>query len=82
MRHLSTAPAARFGLGRRGRVAPGWLADLAVVDPERVADRATYDHPLDEAVGIDDVLVAGQPVLAAGELVDGSPGRALRRAVS
>lgn len=77
--HLSTAPAARFALGRRGRVAPGWVADLIVVDPQAVADTATYEEPLGEAVGIDDVLVAGQPVLAGGALVDGAPGRGLRR---
>jgi N-acyl-D-amino-acid deacylase len=60
-------------------VAPGWVADLIVVDPQTVADTATYEEPLGEAVGIDDVLVAGQPVLARGALVDGAPGRGLRR---
>jgi N-acyl-D-amino-acid deacylase len=79
VRHLSTAPAARFGLGRRGRVAPGWVADLIVVDPRTVADTATYADPLGDAIGIDDVLVAGELVLADGELVDSAPGRGLRR---
>jgi N-acyl-D-amino-acid deacylase len=78
VRHLSTAAAERFGLGRRGRIAEGWAADLIVVDPGAVADRATYDQPLDEAVGIDDVLVAGRQVLVGGELAVGTPGRALR----
>ncbi|TXN30921.1 N-acyl-D-amino-acid deacylase family protein [Lacisediminihabitans profunda] len=77
--HLSSAPAARFGLGRRGRVAAGWVADLIVVDPRSVADTASYDEPLGEAVGIDDVLVAGVPVLANGALVNSRPGRGLRR---
>jgi N-acyl-D-amino-acid deacylase len=77
--HLSTTPAARFGLGRRGGVAAGWVADLIVVDPHTVADTATYDEPLGNAVGIDDVLVAGEPVLASGALVDSAPGRGLRR---
>ncbi|WP_166997062.1 N-acyl-D-amino-acid deacylase family protein [Paramicrobacterium fandaimingii] len=77
--HLSAAPAERFSLGRRGRVEPGWVADLIVVDPETVSDTATYEHPLGEAVGIDDVLVAGVPVLRAGELQESLPGRGLRR---
>jgi N-acyl-D-amino-acid deacylase len=77
--HLATAPAARFALGQRGRVRPGWIADLIVVDPDRVADQATYADPLQDAVGIDDVLVAGQPVLANGTLADNRPGRGLRR---
>lgn len=77
--HLSTAPAKRFGLGRRGRVAPEWSADVIVVDPERVADRATYDRPLEEACGIDDVFVAGAPVLAGGRMTRHLPGQGLRR---
>lgn len=82
--HLSAAPAARFGLGRRGEVAPGAIADLIVVRPDAVADVATYEDPLHDSVGIDDVVVAGVPVLADGELVPASdsalPGRGLRRA--
>lgn len=79
VRHLSTAPAARFRLGQRGRVSAGWVADLIAVDPHAVADTATYEKPMGEAVGIDDVLVAGQPVLAGGRIVATMPGRGLRR---
>lgn len=79
VRHLSAAPAARFSLGQRGRIAPGWVADVVVVDPQTVADTATYEAPLSEAVGIDDVLVAGQPVLAGGALMTSTPGKGLRR---
>ncbi len=79
--HLSALPAERFALGRRGRVAAGWVADLIVVDPQAVTDTATYEQPLGEAAGIDDVLVAGQPVLAAGSLVDRGPGRAPGRGI-
>lgn len=77
--HLSSAATDRFGLGRRGRVAAGWIADLIVVDPQLVADTADYGEPLGEAVGIDDVLVAGVPVLTDGALAPGTPGRGLRR---
>ncbi|GAB3523342.1 N-acyl-D-amino-acid deacylase family protein [Arthrobacter monumenti] len=77
--HLSAMPAQRFRLGRRGRIAPGWIADLIVVDPAEVTDTATYMSPLGEAVGIDDVLVAGVPVLVGGELQPELPGRGLRR---
>ncbi|PYI64829.1 N-acyl-D-aspartate/D-glutamate deacylase [Arthrobacter livingstonensis] len=79
VQHLSTAPAARFSLGQRGRIAAGWEADLIVVDPHTVADTATYEKPLAEAIGIDDVVVAGQQVLASGRLATTTPGRGLRR---
>jgi N-acyl-D-amino-acid deacylase len=76
--HLSTATAARFRLGRRGVVRAGWIADLVVVSPDEVAASATYEQPRALAVGIDDVLVAGTPVLSGGRLTGATPGRALR----
>jgi N-acyl-D-amino-acid deacylase len=79
VRHLSSTSVERFGLGDRGRVVDGAVADLVVVDPDAVADTATYEEPLGEATGIDDVIVAGVQVLAGGELADALPGRGLRR---
>ncbi|GAB3806499.1 amidohydrolase family protein [Humibacter antri] len=82
VQHLSHGAVTRFGLGDRGVVRRGAVADLIVVDPRRAADTATYEEPLREAVGIDDVLVAGVPVLAGGELTDARPGRGLKRTSS
>jgi N-acyl-D-amino-acid deacylase len=76
---VSARAADRFGLARRGRIRPGWIADLVLVDPGRVADTATYDAPLGLAEGIDDVVVAGVPVLAGGALTGATPGRGIRR---
>jgi N-acyl-D-amino-acid deacylase len=78
-RHLAGLPAERFQLAGRGVLAEGAVADIAVVDPRTVADRATYADPRQLAAGVDDVLVAGEPVLTAGILRDPTPGRALRR---
>ncbi|MCK0117369.1 amidohydrolase family protein [Isoptericola sp. S6320L] len=68
--HLSARAARRFGLADRGRLAPGALADLVLVDPATVTDTATYDAPRTPAVGV--------PVLAGGELTGARPGRGLR----
>jgi N-acyl-D-amino-acid deacylase len=76
--HLASHPARRFGLTDRGIVRPGLAADLIVVDPDTVTDTATYDEPRGLATGIDDVIVAGVPVLAGGRPTDALPGRALR----
>jgi N-acyl-D-amino-acid deacylase len=78
--HLSALPARRFGLGRRGAVTAGSVADLAIVDPEAVTDLATYESPRIPATGIDDVFVGGVQVLAGGEPTGALPGRGLRRA--
>jgi N-acyl-D-amino-acid deacylase len=77
--HLSGHPAARFGLAGRGTLAVGNVADIAVVDPATVGDRATYEEPRLLASGVDHVLVAGEPVLVEGKLTGATPGRALRR---
>ncbi len=78
--HLATAAAERFHLGRRGRVEPGAVADLALIDPDAVRDAATYADPTALSVGIDDVLVAGRPVLTGGHLTGARPGSGLRAA--
>ncbi|MFE5775371.1 amidohydrolase family protein [Brachybacterium sp. NPDC056505] len=76
--HLSTAAVDRFHLGDRGRIRPGAIADLALVDPDGVRDAATYAAPLQLAEGIDDVIVGGRPVLADGRLTGEMPGGGIR----
>ena len=78
-RHLSGHAASRFGLTGRGLLKTGNVADVVLVDPERVSDEATYEHPTTEAVGVDDVFVGGKHVLADGKLTGEKSGRALRR---
>lgn len=77
--HLSGHPARRFGLADRGLLRVGQVADLFVVDPRQVADRATYDDPRQLAAGVSHVLVAGEVVLSDGTVTGANPGRALRR---
>jgi N-acyl-D-aspartate/D-glutamate deacylase len=57
---MTDAPARRFGLTNRGRIAKGYAADIVVFDPERIIDTATYDDPRQEPAGIPYVLVNGR----------------------
>jgi len=79
VRKMTGLPAARFGLSRRGIVAPGAYADLTVFDPERVIDRATFAEPTLPAAGIEHVFVNGRPVWSGAKPTGERPGRALRR---
>jgi N-acyl-D-amino-acid deacylase len=45
VRKMTSFPARRFKLGKRGLIAPGCAADLVVFDPEKVLDKATYEDP-------------------------------------
>ncbi|MGW0251481.1 N-acyl-D-amino-acid deacylase family protein [Nocardia goodfellowii] len=75
--HLAARPAARFRLTDRGVLARGKAADVVVVDPHTVRDRATYAAPREPATGIDDVIVGGVPVLAGGRRTGRLPGTVL-----
>lgn len=77
--HLAGHPARRFGLAGRGVLRPGAVADIAVVDPVGVTDRADYSHPKKLAAGVDHVVVGGELALCDGALTGAKPGRALRR---
>jgi N-acyl-D-amino-acid deacylase len=80
IQHLTAHPARRLGLVDRGLIRPGMAADLVVFDPDRIADRATYADGRQPAVGVDHVLVNGEPVLVDGRRTPALPGRALRPA--
>ncbi|WP_460706415.1 family 20 glycosylhydrolase [Myceligenerans halotolerans] len=78
--HLSGRATRRFGFAGRGSLAAGSVADVVLVDPDTIRDRATYDLPRVVASGIDDVLVGGVPVLSDGHLTKATPGRPVRPA--
>ncbi|MBK8974501.1 MAG: D-aminoacylase [Planctomycetes bacterium] len=80
IRKMTALPAEIFDLRDRGVLRAGAFADVVVFDAERIADRATYEDPLAEPVGIDHVLVNGCFVVEAGAHSDARPGRVLRRA--
>lgn len=59
VQRVTDNPASRFGLKRRGRILKGYYADIAVFDPDRFVDVATYDDPRQFPVGMHYVLVNG-----------------------
>ncbi|MEV7938361.1 D-aminoacylase [Kitasatospora sp. NPDC088264] len=76
---MTGRPAARLGLHRRGLIAPGHHADLVLLDPEKVRDAATFEHPRLPAEGVQHVYVNGTAVVRQGRTTGARPGRALRR---
>jgi len=77
VRKMTSLPAERFGLDKRGQLRRGWHADVTVFDPARVADRATFAQPREYPEGIEAVLVNGTIVLDRGEHTGARPGRVL-----
>ncbi|MBI4606466.1 MAG: D-aminoacylase [Planctomycetes bacterium] len=79
VRKMTSLNAAKLGLRDRGLLRPGAFADIAVFDPEAVADRATYAEPFQYPAGIEHVIVNGTLVIERGRHTGARPGRALRR---
>ncbi|HEV2109174.1 MAG TPA: amidohydrolase family protein [Thermomicrobiales bacterium] len=75
---MSGFPAERFRINDRGLLRPGYGADVLIFDPETVADRATWEEPRLEPVGIDRVIVNGETVVEGGDPTGALPGRVLR----
>lgn len=78
IRKLSSLPCENLRLQRRGKLAPGYFADLVVFDPATIQDHATFDQPHQYATGVSDVWVNGKQVLKNGEHTGATPGRVVR----
>lgn len=89
IRKLSSAPARMIGLDDRGVIAPGYRADINVIDFDKLAlhsPRVTYDLPaggrrlVQDATGYRATLVKGVPVLRDDKATGALPGRLVRGA--
>jgi dihydroorotase/N-acyl-D-amino-acid deacylase len=60
VRKMTSLPADRFALADRGRIAEGGAADLVLLDPRVVEDRAAFGDPHRYPDGIDVVVVNGR----------------------
>ena len=78
IRRLTSLPAETLKIAERGRLEPGYFADVAIFDPDTVADKATFQNPHQYSVGMVHVLVNGVPVVSEGKHTGATPGRAVR----
>ena len=75
VRRLTAFPAENLKLARRGRLRPGYFADVVVFDPATVIDHATFAESQRYATGVQHVFVNGVQVLSSGEHTGAKPGR-------
>jgi N-acyl-D-amino-acid deacylase len=81
VRRMTSMPAEVFRLAGRGRLEERAFADIVVLDPATVADRATFEEPHQLSVGVQHVVVNGTVVVDNGKVTSERPGRRLRRGV-
>jgi N-acyl-D-amino-acid deacylase len=82
VRKMTSLPATIFGIRDRGVIREGAFADLVLFDPATVVDRATYESPRSEPVGIKAVIVNGTVVVDDGRHSKLRTGAVLRHARS
>jgi N-acyl-D-aspartate/D-glutamate deacylase len=63
---------------RKGRLQEGADADIVIFDPQTIADRSTFEKPMEPSVGVQYLLVGGTAVIDDGKIVPNVlPGRPL-----
>ena len=78
LRRLSGFAADNLKLKGRGYLKPGYFADIAVFDPDRVQDHSIPGDPHHYSAGMVHVFVNGAQVLRDGEHTGAMPGRVVR----
>tara|TARA_B100001113_G_scaffold319314_1_gene287904 strand:+ start:494 stop:2110 length:1617 start_codon:yes stop_codon:yes gene_type:complete len=75
IRKMSSQSAKRLGIQDRGLIATGFFADIAIFDPDKIKDKATFENPHQYAVGMKYVLVNGEIVVLDGKHTGNRPGK-------
>jgi N-acyl-D-amino-acid deacylase len=78
IRRLTALPAENLKLKRRGKLEPGYFADIVIFDPATIQDHATFEKPHQYSTGVRDVFVNGVQVLRDGEHTGALAGRIVR----
>ena len=72
---MTGLPAQRLNWQDRGLIKVGHWADLTVIDPRVVTDRATFANPHQHSVGVKHVMIRGQLVLQDARMTSQLPGQ-------
>jgi N-acyl-D-amino-acid deacylase len=79
IRSMTSLPAQILGLRDRGQLREGLVADVAMLDLNRLRDAATFFDPHRYAEGVEYVWVNGVTVVERGAPTGKLPGRVLKR---
>lgn len=78
IRKITSFPADNLKIQKRGWLKPGYFADIAIFDPQKIQDHATFADPQVYATGMQHVFVNGVQVLRNGEHTGALPGQVVR----
>jgi N-acyl-D-amino-acid deacylase len=79
VKKMTSIPAKKFGISKRGVLKAGNFADIVVFDAGRIIDKATWSDPHQYPAGVEYVIVNGEIVIDRGAHTGKLPGRILRK---
>jgi len=79
IRKMTSFPAQRFGILDRGILRPGMYADITILDPVTVIDKATFEDPHQYPEGMPYVVVNGKVTVDNGKYRKVLAGKTLRK---
>jgi N-acyl-D-amino-acid deacylase len=79
IKKITSGPAKKLGLKRRGEIKVGNFADLVIFDPLKIKDHSTYENPYVPSSGIDYVFVNGKMAIENGKMTGQLAGYSLRK---
>ncbi|MBD3225919.1 MAG: amidohydrolase family protein [Caldithrix sp.] len=79
VRKMTSMPAQKLGLPKRGLLSKGYYADVVVFDPQTVIDNATFTEPHQYPGGIEYVIVNGTITVQQSQHTGAMAGSVIRR---
>ena len=79
---MTSMPATKLGIPKRGLIAKDYYADIVVFNPETVIDNATFEDPHQFPTGIEHVIVNGKIAVKDGKHTGAQAGAVLRHHLS
>ncbi len=76
---MTGGPAGKIGLKNRGVLKKGNFADITILNPETVIDKATFENPFQYPEGIEYVIVNGKIAIDKGKYTGEMAGKVLRK---
>jgi N-acyl-D-amino-acid deacylase len=76
---ITSGPAKKVGIDKRGEVKVGNFADLVLFDVKTIRDKSTYLDPYQYSDGIEYVFINGKAVISKSKITSQLPGYVLRK---
>lgn len=76
---MTWAAAKKFGIPKRGKIEKNYMADVIIIDPEKIDGPANRENPYQYSRGIDWMAVNGKVVLENGKFIGQKPGQIVKR---